>query len=409
MEPPNKTQRMFEKGKPTKMRGNHPKVHPKKLDSSSKTIPSESNNNGNPSSVTEHSKVSQSKVIYPQPPQMQQRVLLPEPSLTTEQLHILNQTMTQVMNETKIMKNQMETEQKFSELRAENRELRQQQQQTQMMAQLMFRQQQQPMNSAPPAIIVNVTPAPSRSTSSISRRVTSAMEKVLSIANGRSAGIQAIMEPIHASNGPKLFEPGRMQRVASTFDDRDKLEDITDESAEVIEDGPDGDSAVDQVYPTQLLGNQNEDRSEQEDENRGLPRFGDGPERDDSNQLQEEGEDGKRVGETFSTWKRRALTLSVDSVRDEGDISSISGRLMRRKVSKGTDEHTESFTIDVHPDAADPEENLASHTEYQRHSTRYQAFQTPDFQHSSIIEQHSVHHRPTEYKPYFVDGRLRES
>ena len=346
-------------------------------------------------------------MIYPQPAQIQQRVLLPEPPITTD-LQMLNQVVMRNLNETKTIRDEMETSRRIDELKAENRELVRQQNQTQMIAQLLQRQPQ-PTNQPPPTIILNVTPASSRASSSLSRQVQSALTKVYSIANGQSGH--------HRSNEPGRFETAPVRRAITSFEDPNKLEDITDDdeliqseteeaAAERLEENafqPDSDEWA--------AGNQqNEESAKRGQKNLELDDSGNQMERTDSEQNVEE---GRRSGEPFSMWKSRELGLgngtSIDVKRVE--IPSISGQLFEKRDRSNLDGEKRSVSIDVHCDTGNGNSGNRTFLSEQdssdansdqvegnlrRNVGRSRSFVTPDFgRHKSVEEE--------PYKPYFKD------
>ena len=412
--------------KPGVSDSNSSRVHPKKSDSSypsknnennnnernnNERNNNERNNNGDFSNAAENTKSVQVKMIYPQPAQIQQRVLLPEPPITTD-LQTLNQTLIRTLNETKSMKDQMETDRRMNELKEENRELRQSNQTT-LMAQLLQRQQQPVTNPVPPTIILNVAPSPSRSSSALSRSVTSALTKVYSLANGQSNGQSslvgehraAVMDGQRSHDARGLETSVRLRRAITSFEDpsNNRLEDITDYDDDDDDDNDDDDGKgqsgigndgiserVGDGNDAQLdssiewTGNRNEigvrrvgesnggqrnqgltaDESRIElkandsvtdqgwkNEKGGWRNEGGGWKNEGGGWKNEKGgqeEEGKKIGETFTMWKSRDLNLNPESiVHHEEEISSISGQLDSKKRMKRGGERR-SVSIDVH-------------------------------------------------------------
>lgn len=342
----------------------------------------------------------QVKLIYPQQAQIQQRVQVPEQLLAAD-LQMFNQNLLRTLNETKTIKNQMEVEQRMNELRAENRELIRQQNQTQMMTQLIQRQQQ-PINPVPPTIIVNVTPSASRSSTAVSRHVTSALAKVYSIANGQSNGHRALMESIQQSNGPQRLETHTNGRAVTSSEGNNKLEDITDD------DEVDGNDISNKL--SKDLNAQSEDIEWTSDHN-------DDQKHDLENERNElehhesvnQGKEiGREYGETFSMWKARALGVRTASMANE-EISSISGRQPKRRpiLNSGM----KSVSIDIHESDTEPEppkflfeENAADpnslHVEDipRKDVSRSRSFVTPNFADQRYPNEQEL------YKPYFRDS-----
>lgn len=345
----------------------------------------------------------QVKLIYPQPAQIQQRVQIPEQLLAAD-LQMFNQNLLQTLNETKTIKNQMEVDQRMNELRAENRELIRQQNQTQMMTQL-IQQQQHPINPVPPTIIVNVTPSQSRSSTAVSRHVTSALAKVYSIANGQFSGHRTLMESIQQSNDPQRLEAVTDRRAVTSWEGNNKLEDITDDDGGNVDEMiPDEHSRNlnGQSEDIEWTGDQNEDRGHnQENKINELERHV---------SVNQGKEIEREYGETFSMWKARALGVRTGSTENE-EITSISGRLLKRKPRLNSER--KSVSIDIHESDTEPElpkffyeetgldapmDSLQVEDFPRKDAARSRSFVTPNFADQRSSSEQEL------YKPYFRDS-----
>lgn len=251
---------------------------------------------------------------------------------------------------------------------------------------------------------MNVTPSASRSSTAVSRHVTSALAKAYSIANGQYVGHRAIMESIHQSDDPQRMESiTEDRRAVTSFEGNDKLEDITDD------DGGDR-NGIPHEHSQDLnalseniewTGDRNEDPEHNLEHER--------------NELEhhESVNQGKEIernhGETFSMWKARALGVRTGSMGND-EISSISGRLLKKKPR--TNQDRKSVSIDVHESSNDSEpeppkflfeeydadpNSLQVESGARKDVTRSRSFVTPNF-----AERRNSGQEP--YKPYFRDS-----